>query len=442
MRKALAVAALLAITLAGCGWTQADFDSGHSRANAFESAITPSTVGSMQLHSLPLGAQQTLVAVVGNQMITQQAQDVVAYDTATCPRADNGACTPLWTRSGSTYRGGDGTHLVFTTSSAASTFEVTDAARRHLWDGVMPSATTPSESLGFTSITLAGDKLVAGVMGGSHGSYHEKVGVFPLAGCGSATCNASLLFDNGSDGHGNRWRASGNTLVLNQAPSQPAGLHVYDMTTGVQQWSASGQFELSAAQIRSTDLFVQNDVTPGIAVFDLTGHAGCGGSPVTCTPSRVLASSDALVPWDASAGDRATVVSGIKATANGLATHRLSFFTADGAGCATPCAPVATTAPVTTWSSQYALDPVTAGDVVLALWTPAGFSNLTYHVLAYDSRTTAGCSGSPKVCTPVADLEIPGQSDPYPGSIIVWAGRVYVRSGTTLYVFSLPGDVS
>src|SRR5262249_36363113 len=157
-------------------------------------AITTETVGSMELHSLPLPssplgqAVPDLVAVVGNQMITQQGQDVVAYDTASCPRAD-GPCTPLWTRAGSRFRGGDGAHLLCTTSSAAPTFEVTDATRRHLWDGVLPNPTTPQESLGFTSITFAGDKIVAGAMGGSHGSYREEVGVFPSAGCGTPSCD-------------------------------------------------------------------------------------------------------------------------------------------------------------------------------------------------------------------------------------------------------------
>jgi hypothetical protein len=453
MRRTTVVVAALTLALAACGWTQVDFDAGHSRANSLETKLTASTIASLQLHSIPLAtstsdfAAPALRAVVGNQIITQQGTDVVAYDTATCPRSDNGPCTPLWTRSGAQFRGSDGSHLVFAPGTSGSTsgpsFEVTDSARRHLWDGFVPNPTTPDETLGITSITLSGDKLVAGAMGGSHGSYDEKVGVFPLGGCGSAICAPAHLFDNGDDGHGNRWRVSGNTLVVNAAPSEPVGLHAFDLTSGAEQWSAAGDFDLADAQIRGSDLFVQQYGAAGLPVFDLAGHAGCSGMPVTCAAIRVIDTADGLIPWDASTGDRTTVLDGLVDNGNGTATHRLSFFAADGTGCpSSPCAPIATTSPVTTWSTQGSMLPVTAGDVVLALGVPPAFTNRTYHLLAYDAKLSTGCGGSPKVCAPLADLTITGQSDAYPGPIVVWAGRVYVHSGSALYVFSLPGDVS
>ena len=242
----LLIGSLVVIVLAGCGWTQTDFDSGRSRANALETKITAATVGSLQLHSFPLTPSAlgvnppALAAVVGNQIVTQQGADVVAYDATTCPRSDGGACTPLWTR---TNRGwaSDGTHFVFTPGTGTGlSFEVTDVARNHLWDGAVPDSSAPDESLGFTSISLSGDKVVAGAMGGSHGSYAEDVSVFSVAGCGAASCGPLHTFTNGNDTHGDRWVASGNTLVLNQVPNKTLGLYAFDMTTDAQLWSADG----------------------------------------------------------------------------------------------------------------------------------------------------------------------------------------------------------
>ena len=137
MRRMLVVGSLVVMVLAGCGWTQTDFDSGRSRADALETKITAATAGSLELHSFPLAPSPlgvnppALAAVVGNQLVTQQGADVVAYDATTCPRSDGGACTPLWTRTDSRFRASDGTHFVFTPGrrAPASSFEVTDAAR-------------------------------------------------------------------------------------------------------------------------------------------------------------------------------------------------------------------------------------------------------------------------------------------------------------------------
>jgi len=63
------------------------------------------------------------------------------------------------------------------------------------------------------------------------------------------------------------------------------------------------------------------------------------------------------------------------------------------------------------------------------------------HLVAYDTHLTSGCGGTPKVCQPVADLPITGQSDAQPFITAVWSGRVYVQVTNGLVVFSLPGDV-
>ena len=293
-------------------------------------------------------------------------------------------------------------------------------------------------------MVISGDKLVAAGFGGEHGSFGEQVSVFAVGGCGTPTCAPLHTFGNGNSDHGGRWVASGNTLIVNTAPSEPLGLHAFDMTTGAERWSAPGDFELSFARIRSRNLFVTaSSGATTVDVYDLAGVNGCTGAPVTCAPIRTLEPTPGFVYHESTAGDRTTVFDSVQSAGGGLGTHALSFFAADGTGCtASPCGPLATSAPVTTWIDQGLMGPVTAGDLVLALDVPPGIGNRTYHLLAYDTHLSGGCSGSPKVCQPVADVKITGQSDAQPAIAAVWNGRVYVQVADKLLTLTLPGDVS
>ena len=81
-------------------------------------------------------------------------------------------------------------------------------------------------------------------------------------------------------------------------------------------------------------------------------------------------------------------------------------------------------------------------NLILGVGQPTGFGPRTYHLLAYDTALTSGCTGTPKVCAPVADISMPsleGTPDP----LVVAGGRIYL-SGTQdgrIHVLSLPGDV-
>src|SRR5690242_2344825 len=117
MRRALLIGAVLTTTLAACGWTQTGFDAGRTYSNPVESKITTANASTLQVHSIPGATKSpmsterdpiTVAAVLGNQIITQQNQNVIAYDRATCPRTDNGVCSPLWTRTFQQYLGSDG----------------------------------------------------------------------------------------------------------------------------------------------------------------------------------------------------------------------------------------------------------------------------------------------------------------------------------------------
>ena len=69
-------------------------------------------------------------------------------------------------------------------------------------------------------------------------------------------------------------------------------------------------------------------------------------------------------------------------------------------------------------------------------------SNRTYHLLAYDTHLSAGCSGTPKVCQPVADVRSPASPTRSPVIAAVWNGRIYIQVANKVLVLSLPGDVS
>jgi len=62
--------------------------------------------------------------------------------------------------------------------------------------------------------------------------------------------------------------------------------------------------------------------------------------------------------------------------------------------------------------------------------------------VAYDASLQSGCSGTPKVCSPVADVALGSFTNP-PDAPVVWDGRVYVSfdRNDRVVVLSLPGDV-
>ena len=239
MRRTFVTAALLAVVATSCGWAQTDFDSGRTRTNPFENHITAAIVGSLQLHAVPLpppssgDSPPTLRAVVGNQIITQQGANVVAYDATTCPCTDSGVCTPLWTRTSTRFWGSDGSRFVFTVAPLTTgtlTVEVTDTACNHLWNGNV----TPLPSVGSNIDAIAfRNKIIASVLGG-YGPMQSRSACSHPQGAArrrAIRCTPSRT----ARWSANRWVASGDTIVLNVAPNEQPGLHAFDMTTGIER---------------------------------------------------------------------------------------------------------------------------------------------------------------------------------------------------------------
>jgi hypothetical protein len=439
MRRWTTIGAVVAVlAVAGCGWTQDDFDAGRSRGNELETTLTIANAPTLTDHTIP----GTVVALVGNTLITQQGQDVVAFDRSTCPRADNGPCTPLWSRTGSQWGGSDGSHLVFR-GFGDTTFEVTDANENLLWTGTAEGTSLGSGGEGFVRLGhvafSGGHLIVAAEEYDGHGGTGEIVNVFPAAGCGTPSCAPSRTFTHQT---WDAWSAGGDTLFLLDEFAQP--LVARSMTSGATLWSTSEKFVTGTPiRIRAGRVFVfRTAPNTGTAVYDLAGKQGCSGNPVVCSPERLLtAPGPALIALSDRIGAGTT-----QTGSGGTVDRSLTLFAPDGAGCTSPCGPVATTAPVTTWSTQGFLDAAVTANLVVTVWIPPAFTNRTFHLLAYDARLSSHCSGAPKLCRPVADVPFPIGNSAYADAPIVAGGRVYVTvpgvypADPVTHVLSLPGD--
>jgi hypothetical protein len=436
--------AAVALALAGCGWTQPEFDAGRSRGNGFETSLTVTNASTLSAHSIPsqtAGVIAHVIAVLGDQIITQQDSTVVAYDRKTCPNSGNTACTPLWTRSGF-YETSDGSNVIVFLDSDG-TVEVTDLARAHRFDLQLTySGSIPSHYVGAAAIY--GDKIVVGARAAdSRGSSEETMNVFDRDGCGAATCGP--LWTAYNPGGSNSWRLGSNAVVA-QFLSPSHELHAYDLTTGALRWTAPGDFnDFIGLRIRGSQVFATQSF-PGTEtdVFDLDGTQGCAGSPTVCTPVRRLPLTEQTV-YDAAISDQRVAIAQSTPIVNtNTATRSFALYAADGTGCTTnPCVPLATTAPITSFYASNFMPATLTANLIFGVGQPTGFGPRTYHLLAYDAALTSGCTGSPKVCSPVADISLPSMEGT-PDPLVVSGGRVYL-TGTQdgrVHVLSLPGDVS
>lgn len=422
--RSLTLITILLTALSACGWTQPGFDSGHSRANGFETALTTTNVGGLEEHTVSLTGIQRFFVVRG-WIIVNTASGATSYDRKTCPRSDNGPCTPVWTRAGQPLMSSDGRSTMFF-ATGAGTFDAVDFGGTTLWSGTAVDPTGISTSFwGENAFTISGDRLlVTREVGIGHGSYAATMNVFPTAGCGRPACVPERNFPfRASFFHGPHWSAVGDTLVAWDTGSV---ITAQSLATGATLWTANADpFE---TEIRGGLAYVHAD-TPSILVFDAAGQTGCSGLPRSCIPLRTLLSPAILAVSD-------TIAVGAKSLPENATG--LSFFGTSGAGCSgspVTCQPVATTPSVAnTGRLLTALTP----NLVFAVGSTGSFFTQTTHLYAFDAGTSTGCSGSPKVCQPLFDVVVPNGAN----GLEVWDGRVYISAPDGLHVFSLPGDVS
>jgi hypothetical protein len=434
--------------LAGCGWTQPGFDAGRSFANDAETTLTVGNAPSLTVHRLRAGGGHPIrvVAVDDDQIITQQDSGVVAYDARSCPRADGNVCTPIWTRPDRQYLAGDGSSTMLIGRPSGSV-DVLGVDHHHKFD-LHPVASDPTRGFTVSTAAVAGDHIVVSA---SQVDYHgpddiETINVFDRAGCGAPACGPTHTFE-AKVAEAGRWRVGGNTVVLmdlmSQSTAEPSDLRAFDLSTGALRWTAPGQFDFgSRIAVRGGLVIATRTSDTQALVFDLAGTQGCSGTPRVCAPFRTLATGEGTAPGLA-VGGAVTAIARATAIPN-TNTSRRSLALYPTTCSSSPCAPAATTTPVTGFTTSHDMPPTLTANLVLAVRMSAGLGAQPYHVVAYDASLTSGCSGTPKVCSPVADLSLGSLNGPS-DEPIVWNGRVYVNVYESFvyraYVLSLPGDI-
>jgi hypothetical protein len=202
--------------------------------------------------------------------------------------------------------------------------------------------------------------------------------------------------------------------------SDPSGLEAFSAngTTGCSGsptgcsplWSYSPGPLVGSPAVVSGVVYVPT--SSGLDAFDAAGHTNCSGTPTVCQPL-----------WSASGTFGTPTVS--NGTVYVTTSGTLDAFDASGitncAGSPKVCSPV--------WTSSNTYGTVTVSGGIA--YAPSFLGGTYGGIVALDANGTNGCSGSPKVCTPLwEDLTN------YPVT-----GGYAVVSGTALYVntFYSPG---
>ncbi|MFN8041202.1 MAG: PQQ-binding-like beta-propeller repeat protein [Acidimicrobiales bacterium] len=218
-------------------------------------------------------------------------------------------------------------------------------------------------------------------------------------------------------------------------------------------WSAVGQSSVvrvgpvGAAAVANGTLYLQGanavggTLVAGLYAFDAAGVEGCSGVPKQCLARWT---GDLGVPLDKSTSTGATppVVDGVVyAVASwqtaapppgqfiGTGVAKVVVFDAAGVqGCAgTPkvCQPL-WTAPLTGNAERVWTAPAVAGGR-LYVPTESGVS-------VFDAKGVAGCTGTPKVCSPIATMSF-GSAAGTRGGVTIANGVAYVGSMDGLFAF-------
>ncbi len=426
MRIRSLLLATFLVGLAACGWTQPGFDAGHSEANGIESHLTSSNVGALEQHTVDIPGISNFFVVRG-WLIVNSSSGSTAYDRSKCPRADNGPCTSVWTRAGQKFMSSDGTNVMFFATGAA-TFDAVDFSGATLWSGV-PAGPLPTGFNYFAenAFTISGTKVLVPVdQYSGHGSTASEMNVFSLGGCGAASCVPDRTFFFSSvNGVGPHWAASGDRLIGRDGP----GISARSISSGQSFWTAADA--PSTSRIRDGKAYVETGYPDNVVdVFDLAGVAGCSSTPTTCAPLRRFPT-----PRLFSVSDGVAV--GLAPLPNN--EYSLSMFAADGTECSgSPaiCPPRATTTSIGNSVNFTALTP----QLLFAVGDRLGFFSEKFHLYAFSADSSAGCGGTPKVCSPLLDIVVSGR---FTRNLEVWDGRVYAQSEDgVLHVFSLPGAIT
>jgi hypothetical protein len=423
MRMRTVALVLFVLTLAACGWTQPGFDAGHDQTNPLETALTPANVGGLVQHTLTIGGHPiTSYFVVGAWLIVNTDAGATAYDRHTCPRSDDGPCTPVWTRPGEQLRSSDGTTTMFFTTGA-STFDAVDLSGHREWSGVPladPSYDGSPARFGGDAFTIGGGHLFVTLdTYAGHGTASSTLNVFALGGCGAPSCaplSHYRLTGYPVPSFLPRFSVTGDRVIGQSGLTTSAR----DAMTGTPLWTVNGySFPLL---VHGRDAYSGTASPTSFQVFDAEGNRNCGGTPRYCTPLRTLTTDALFAVSDALAVGQARPTPGSVA---------LALFSTDDRGCGggpVTCVPIATTSPL----GSGVTDAVLTSRLVLTTAVDGQGS----HLAIFDAGLQSGCTGAPKTCSPLADLPVSASTA---GSIEVWDGHVYTLTADgILHAFALP----
>jgi outer membrane protein assembly factor BamB len=244
-----------------------------------------------------------------------------------------------------------------------------------------------------------------------------------------------LVFVSGADNKVHVYDAAGNR-GCEGTPKTCVELWTFDTDLPCDEtFSGCG---ISAPVVANRVLYVMGrdfDNGGGLFAFDAGGRRACEGSPKTCSPLWTAPGVSNHSP--------PAIAHGIAYTVGDLAftpgSNRLRAFDAAGIrGCSgTPkvCAPL--------WTSSAEVHgpaPAVANGVVYATSNDfeCGDPCVVFRdIFAFDARGSVGCTGTPKHCAPLLDVESTVEAVEGFGDPVVANGVLYI-SDDSVHAFTLP----
>jgi outer membrane protein assembly factor BamB len=423
---AIALAAVLALTVAACDWQTFRYSPEHTGYNPTETAITPDNVGSLTLKwSGTLGVPTMSSPTVVDNVLYVGGQGLHAFSArgiTGCTGAPK-TCDPLWVAPNGWF---DSSPAVSNgkvyAASYTSKLMSFDAAGKNGCSG-NPTTCSPLwrafEAFNSNGGSLSSAAVANGLV--FVGDEDSSLNAYDAAGL--QNCFDSPTVCNP------RWHATFADIV-NSSPAVSGGV-VYVLTAGeLYAFDAAGNANCvngTACPLWTAQAF--GDSSPAISngivhvasnnqllAFDAAGTTNCSGTPKTCQPL-----------WTATLGGSIT---SSPAVANGVVyigslDHKLYAFDAAGVTNCTnvSCSPL--------WTA-------TAGDTISS--SPAVANGVVYigsednNMYAFDAAGSQGCANS--VCTPLFTATTQGDVSSSP---TIANGMLYFTSSDKhVYAYGLP----
>jgi outer membrane protein assembly factor BamB len=445
----IVLAVVSALTLAGCDWPTYMYNAAHSGSSA-DTSVSAADLSAGLTEKwqavLGVGSSSNLppspVVAKGLVYVATAGGIVEAFETdggTNCDASVPKKCQPLWrsapilatfstasVANGFVYIGGtDNTMYVFDAAGVTNCSPGAPATCLPLWTGSVPGG-------GASSPVVAGGFVYIGSSDGS---------VYAFDAAGSSGCNASHVCT------ALRKFATGSAIDSSPAVANKV-LYVGNDSGKFSAFDATGATKCKASHVcqplwtATTAGFLHSPAVAGgrvfigsedgkLYAFDAAGSTGCSGTPKTCAPLWKATTANAVASSPAVANN----VVYIGTLAGGSTAARLEAYDANGvtncSGTPRNCTPIWASTPLGTLS----VAPVSVANGVVYITVEIGILSFVGNVFAFDaSAPAAHCSGTPKLCSPLAILD-PAGDDILGTAPAVVDGTVYL-SGTGLHAFA------